>query len=191
MTVRTTAAQVLVRLEAEDRTLSGEIEHVRGDVPSRDDGLLIELVSGTLRWRNALDAVIASASQRAVRDLDPEARAVLRLAVYQLRYLDRIPPRAAVHEAVESIKALGRPRLAGFVNAVLRTVIRRGKAISLPKRPDTGASVEAQLRYLSITLSHPASVIWSTVSGTARPELLINRSTDFQRSTTSVTSDSI
>lgn len=159
ITVRAAAAQVLCALEQGGTTLGTEIEHRRADVPERDRALFLELTTGTLRWRNELDAVIAAASQRAVSQIEGTTAAVLRIATYQLRHLDRIPDHAVVHESVDTIRQLGQPKAAGFVNAVLRTVIRRGPAISLPRRPPAGASLDAQIRYLSITLSHPAWLV--------------------------------
>ncbi|MEO8481758.1 MAG: 16S rRNA (cytosine(967)-C(5))-methyltransferase RsmB [Acidobacteriota bacterium] len=159
ITVRAAAAQVLLAIETGETTLGTEVERWRSEVPERDRALFLELATGTLRWRNELDAVIAAASQRAAREIDPPALAVLRLAVYQLRHLDRIPEHAIVHESVDTIRQLGQPKLSGFVNAVLRTMIRRGPAISLPKRPPSTSGIDAQVRYLSITLSHPAWLV--------------------------------
>lgn len=159
ITVRAAAAHVLLALEQGDTTLGAEVERWRSEVPERDRALFLEIVTGTLRWRNELDAVIAAASQRAAREIDPVALSVLRLAAYQLRHLDRIPEHAVVHESVDTIRQLEQPKAAGFVNAVLRTIIRRGPAISLPRRPPVGASLDAQVRYLSITLSHPAWLV--------------------------------
>jgi len=158
-TVRTAAAQVLLAIEQGETTLGNEVERRRAEVPERDRALLVELATGTLRWRNELDAVIAAASQRAVRAIDPVALAVLRLGGYQLRHLDRIPAHAIVHESVDTIRQLGQPSASGFINAVLRTIIRRGPAISLPKRPADAGAIEAQVGYLSITLSHPAWLV--------------------------------
>jgi 16S rRNA (cytosine967-C5)-methyltransferase len=64
-----------------------------------------------------------------------------------------------VHESVEVVRALGAPRAAGFVNAVLRTVLRRGPALALPPRATPEDPETKQVRYLSITLSHPAWLV--------------------------------
>jgi 16S rRNA (cytosine967-C5)-methyltransferase len=164
--VRVAAARVLLAIEAGE-TMGAEVDRNRTEIPERDGALLVELTAGTLRWRNELDAILASASQRAVKTIDPVARSVLRLGAYQIRHLDRIPAHAVVHESVESMKALGQPRSAGFVNAVLRTIIRRGPTIALPKRPTleampvagSAAGIDAEVRYLSVTLSHPAWLV--------------------------------
>lgn len=159
MSVRAAAAQVLLAIDRGETTLGAEVERWRSEVPERDRALFLELTTGALRWRNELDAVIAAASRRAAREIEPTALTVLRLAAYQLRHLDRIPEHAVVHESVDTIRQLEQPKAAGFVNAVLRTMIRRGPAISLPKRPASDATLDAQVRYLSITLSHPAWLV--------------------------------
>src|SRR5215470_16517556 len=115
---------------------------------------MLELSAGTLRWQNELDAVIAACSRRGVADLGAQVRAVLRLGAYQLKHLDRVPVHAVVHESVELIKGLGQARAAGFVNAVLRAITRRGENLRLPARPRAGASRADAVRYLSTTLSH-------------------------------------
>lgn len=91
---------------------------------SRDAGLAEEIAMGVLRWRGAIDFLVETFSRRPVRKLDPEVLAALRMAIYQLRWLDRIPPHAAIHESVELIKRARKRSAAGFANAVLRKVTR-------------------------------------------------------------------
>jgi 16S rRNA (cytosine967-C5)-methyltransferase len=90
---------------------------------SRDAGLASEIVFGVLRYQAQLDYLIAYYSGRR-RKLDPEVSIALRMAVYQLRYLERIPPHAAVAESVELVKRAHKRSAMGFVNAVLRKVTR-------------------------------------------------------------------
>ncbi len=90
---------------------------------SRDASLAYEIVFGVLRYRAQLDHLITLYSGRA-RKLDPEACAALRMGIYQIRHLERIPPRAAVAESVELVKRARKHSAAGFVNAVLRKVNR-------------------------------------------------------------------
>jgi 16S rRNA (cytosine967-C5)-methyltransferase len=75
---------------------------------------------GALRWRSLLDEEIARASSQPVSKLDLEVLTALRLGVYQLRWLNRIPPRAAIHESVELVKRARKRSAAPFTNAVLR-----------------------------------------------------------------------
>jgi 16S rRNA (cytosine967-C5)-methyltransferase len=81
---------------------------------------------GVLRWQSALDAEIAAASSQPIAKLDLEILIALRMAVYQLRRLDRIPARAAIHESVELAKVARKRSAASFVNAVLRKVAATG-----------------------------------------------------------------
>lgn len=94
------------------------------DLDSRDAALAETLVFGCLRYQAQLDSLIAFFSGRPQPKLDEEVRIALRLGIYQLRYLDRIPSHAAVTESVELVKRANKRSAAGFVNAVLRKVHR-------------------------------------------------------------------
>lgn len=165
--VRVAAARVLLAVNDRGATLGTALDAASTDVPPVDRGLLIELTAGVLRWRNTLDAVIASAGKRSVRDIEPPVLAILRLGTYQLRFLDRIPAHAVVHSSVAAVRTLGRTSASGLVNAVLRAIVRRGPAISLPARPGEDAPVDRQVNYLATTLSHPAWLVrrWIARSG--------------------------
>jgi 16S rRNA (cytosine967-C5)-methyltransferase len=89
---------------------------------SRDAGLASEIVFGCLRYQAQLDHIIGLF---AAGPLDPEVRIALRMGIYQLRYLDRIPVHAAVSESVELVKRSKKRSAAGLVNAVLRKVDRQ------------------------------------------------------------------
>ncbi len=89
---------------------------------SRDAGLASEIVFGCLRFQAQLDHLIAL---RVPGGLDPEVRIALRMGIYQLRYLDRIPAHAAVGESVELAKRARKRSAAGLVNAVLRKTGRQ------------------------------------------------------------------
>jgi len=88
-----------------------------------DRGLCHELVCGVVRWQAALDRLIARKTDPA-RELRPALRNFLRLGLYQIFWLDRIPPHAAVHETVEQTKRAGYHSQAGLINAVLRSYLR-------------------------------------------------------------------
>src|SRR5260370_33277396 len=88
------------------------------DLDSRDAGLASEIVFGCLRYQLQLDYLIGN------RRLDIEVRIALRMGIYQLRYLTRVPAHAAVAESVELVKRARKRSAAGLVNAVLRQVDR-------------------------------------------------------------------
>lgn len=90
----------------------------------RDAALAHEIVFGVLRYQAQLDYLIGQFSSRPAHKLDPEVRIVLRMGVYQIRYLERVPNHAAVAESVSLIRRARKHSAAGFVNAVLRKVNR-------------------------------------------------------------------
>src|SRR5205085_3516850 len=85
-------------------------------------GLATEIVMGVLRWRSKLDIELAQFSSQKLQKLDTEVITALRMAVYQMAFLDRIPQRAAVHESVELVKRARKRSAVPLVNAVLRKV---------------------------------------------------------------------
>jgi transcription termination factor NusB len=91
----------------------------------RDRALVTELVNESLRNLGYIDAIINHFSTLPVENMKPFIRNVLRMSVCQLRVLTKIPPHAAVHEAVELAKSQGYSSLSGFVNGVLRAVVRK------------------------------------------------------------------
>jgi len=119
---------------------ASDLLHARAaSLDSRDAGLAHEIVFGVLRYRAQLDFLIPHYSGRTAR-LDPEVRTALRMGIYQLRHLDRVPPHAAVAESVTLIRRARKTSAAGFVNAVLRKVDRapvvcpdRGTELSCPE----------------------------------------------------------
>ncbi len=125
---------------------------------SRDRALATSLVTGTLRWRNRLDFLLAQASARPLDRLDPEVLDLLRLALFQLLFLERVPVSAVVDDAVSLTRAIGKSSASGLVNAVLRRLARTRHQVTFPALPSTLASSadrEAWLTALAITGSHP------------------------------------
>jgi 16S rRNA (cytosine967-C5)-methyltransferase len=137
---RDTALKVLTRVEADGAhaaaVLAAELAGV-GD--ARETALCTELVYGVLRRRPWLDRLIESAAGRPLDRVDPATRRILRLAAYQIAFLERIPARAAVFEAVEQVRRRGSPRLAGLANAVLRKLADRERASLAPPAPGPDA----------------------------------------------------
>lgn len=107
------------------------LRHDGAELDTRDAGLAEAIVMGVLRYQGQLNFLIGHFAGRPQPKLDPEVRIALQMGIYQLRYLDRIPPHAAVMESVELVK-LSKPSAAGFVNAVLRKVHRN--AVKWPDR---------------------------------------------------------
>jgi len=118
---RVAAFDILLRVEQHDAYAS-ELLHSRqyAKLSSADHGLTTELVMGVLRWRPLLDRDISRASSQKLERLDREVLLALRLAAYQIIFLDRVPQRAAVHESVELVKRARKRSAVPFANAVLR-----------------------------------------------------------------------
>jgi 16S rRNA (cytosine967-C5)-methyltransferase len=118
---RAAAFDILIRVER-DSSFASELLHsaTYEGLSTPDHALATELVMGVLRWRSRIDDEIATASSPPLSKLDLEIIVALRLALYQFRWLDRIPQRAALHESVELVKRARKRSAAPFVNAVLR-----------------------------------------------------------------------
>jgi len=98
----------------------------------RDRNLVTEIVYGTLRWRGWLDYILQSSLSRPWDSLDPKLAILLRMSLYQISRMDRVPAHAVVNDAVELAKKKARNGSAGFVNGVLRSLLR--------KRPWSGSA---------------------------------------------------
>ena len=147
---RRAAFAILLRVETQS-SYAAELLHspLTADLSAPDAALATELVLGTLRWQAQLDFIAQQLTKMKWESLDPEVRTALRLGLYQLRFLTRIPPRAAVHESVEIVKISGKRSAAGLVNAVLR----KGGAVDLPSlRPQSMPALD----WLAVETSHPA-----------------------------------
>lgn len=96
----------------------------RTDFPLQERRLATELVCGMIRRSATLDAIIGAHLSRPIESIEPGLHLLLKLGTYQLVFLDSIPPHAAVHETIELAKRLGKPRWAGFMNGVLRSIDR-------------------------------------------------------------------
>ena len=139
-----------------DRALHAEARRHRLD--GRERALATQLAYGAVQRRATLDFLTEQLAGRPASDLDPPVRAGLRLGLFQLCYLDRVPAHAAVGEAVELVKG-DAPRGAGLVNAVLRRAAREGEALLAALGDATPA--EAAIRH-----SHPewiAELWWRTL----------------------------
>ena len=119
---RQVAFQVL-EIVAEGAFASDALRERSQSLSSRDAALASQIVFGCLRWQRQLDFLIYHYSHRPPESLDLVVRIVLQAAIFQLRYLDRVPAHAAVHESVEYVKQRQRAA-SGLTNAVLRKVTR-------------------------------------------------------------------
>jgi 16S rRNA (cytosine967-C5)-methyltransferase len=134
---RAAAFEILLRIENTDAYASELLHSSRfAKLSPVDHGLLTELVMGVLRWRTVLDKSIAEHLAQPITKLDVQVLTALRLGVYQLLFLDRIPAHSAVNESVELVKQARKRSAAGMVNAVLRKIDKGSRDLNLSSHPD-------------------------------------------------------
>jgi 16S rRNA (cytosine967-C5)-methyltransferase len=163
---RQAALNILLRIEQQDAYAS-ELLHASqyAALSPADHGLATELVVGVLRWRSLLDRQIAQHSSQRLEKLDAEVLTALRLAAYQLSFLDRIPERVAVHESVELVKGSRKRSAVPFANAVLRKLSQA----ALEKRDAPSASRPENLAGLSQASAHPLWLVERWAQQFGRP----------------------
>ena len=162
---RAVAFEILLKVEREQSYASELLHSARfAKLSSADHGLATELVMGVLRWRLLLDRRLALASSQKLERLDDEVVAALRLGIYQLQFLSRIPARAAIYESVELVKAARKRSAASFANAVLRKIARETSHNAV-----AGSATEELKQIRAAT--DPASL----ARNAAHPEWLVER----------------
>jgi len=153
---RKIAYEVLRRVEAEGAYASDLLHAELGArIRVEDAGLATELVMGVLRWRRLLDFLLDRQLKKPVVKLDLPVALALRIGLYQLRFLERIPARAAVNESVELVKSARKTSAATLVNAALR---RAADDAQLPAQNLLPQDTPAAER-LGILHSHPTWMV--------------------------------
>jgi 16S rRNA (cytosine967-C5)-methyltransferase len=144
------------------------LDRARTGLDNRDRAFLLELVYGVLRNRARLDWLLDRFSAQPVARTDPWTRNILRLAAYQLLFLDKVPASAAVNTATELAKAHGRKPQ--YVNGLLRTLERNKENLPLPADEDPAAR-------LAVLYSHPRWLVqrWIGRFGADRAEDALRR----------------
>src|SRR4051794_28921342 len=154
---RRVAFEILSRVEEQGAYASILLAEREPELSPADRSLSHELVLGVLRWRLWLDCVIEHFSRRKIEALDLPVVLALRLGLYQLRFLSRVPPSAAVNESV-NMAYLARVRSAsGFINAVLRRAVRE-------PHYDPAVSISDPNEQLAVATSHPRWLIESWIA---------------------------
>ncbi len=149
-TARDTALEVLMQIERANAWSDGSLKRTiaKNGLEGREAALATRLAYGVVQNRTLLDFYITCYCVQKAHKLEPVIRNILRIGGYQILFMDKIPHRAAVNEAVEMCRRNGRPRAAGMVNAVLRKFVANW--MNMPPIPQ-GSTAE----YLSIRYSHP------------------------------------
>ena len=183
-TARTIAYDALLRVENE-AAYASEVLHARLNentavkVSARDAALATEIVMGTLRWQRLLDFFIEHYTGKNPLALDVEVLIALRIGIYQLRHLARIPASAAVHESVELVKRARKQSAASLVNAVLRRAAAESTKPARNFLPRELASADA----LGLLNSHPTWLVerWLERFGRERTVALLEANNEAPR----------
>lgn len=143
---RTHALNILNRLDKSDKTLDSLLEEFQKErsLSKRDRSLFNAIVYGVLRWRGRLDWIITRLSRTEAKKTKPEIMNVLRIGLFQIIYLSRVPVSAAVNTSVEMAKLLSGKRDSGYVNAVLRKASREHETLPYPdvaENPEYSVSI--------------------------------------------------
>lgn len=148
---RGTAVKLLSRYESSDsfvdKLLDAELR--RSELSPADKALVTELVNGTVRWQSRLDWVLTGFYHGEFAKCLPLVKNSLRIALYQMLFLSKIPAPAAINESVELVKRGKGDRHAAVVNGVLRNILRNIQNIRYPVKEDN------VVLYDSIVYAHP------------------------------------
>lgn len=148
--------EILLETDREGRqcqTVIGNVLDKHQFLPKCDRAFITRISEGTIEYRIQLDYIIDCVSDIKVKKMKPVIREILRMSVYQMRYMDSVPDRAAVNEAVKLAQRKGFRNLKSFVNGVLRNISRRVDDIVWPDRSASPA------RYLSVRYSMPEMLV--------------------------------
>lgn len=131
---RAIALEILIEFEQKQAYSNLLLHHhlSKSQLKTVDKRLVTELVYGVIQRLSTLDWLINQLVKKGVASLEPWVKQTLRLGLYQLMYLDRIPPRAAVFETVSLAKKRGHAGIAKLINGVLRAYLRKKDEITFP-----------------------------------------------------------
>jgi 16S rRNA (cytosine967-C5)-methyltransferase len=167
---RRAAVDALALIDQGDMDLGAAVAKARATLSDERDGaLLLELVAGTLRMRNAIDYQLAQRVSRPLEKLDAAVLRILRLSAYQLLYQSRLPAAAVINDAVDLTRRAGKSSAAGLTNAVLRAISRNMHRLTWPPR-------EQVVEHFSVVLSHPRWLVerWLERHGESATEAWLN-----------------
>ncbi|MFA7418858.1 MAG: 16S rRNA (cytosine(967)-C(5))-methyltransferase RsmB [Melioribacteraceae bacterium] len=153
--VRGLAVKILNRIDRTDAYLDKllEIEIKNSNLIGADKALLFEIVHGVTRWQGRIDWILTGFYKGQFSKAIPNVKNALRVALYQILFLDKVPDYAAVNEAVDFVKKLQGQAAADLTNAILRNIIRNKESIRYPN-PDEDIN-----NYLSAYFSHPTWLV--------------------------------
>lgn len=155
---RACALRVLTRIDEQGAfshiALHAELE--RSQLKAKDRALATEIVYGTLTWRPTLDEMIEYLTKRSLDRIEVLAVRILRMSLYQLVFLDRVPEHAVCDEAVRLSAEFGSDALKPFINAVLREAVRQGTEFLRHRTYRASDELRKPVRYLSQRYALPS-----------------------------------
>ncbi|WP_372682280.1 16S rRNA (cytosine(967)-C(5))-methyltransferase RsmB [Desulfosarcina sp.] len=168
---RAASLAVLNRLDAGKATLDAVLDDAApmlAGLSHRDRALFNQLVYGVLRWRLRLDAVIAAHAERPLKKISPPILNILRLGLFQILFMDRIPASAAVNTAVNLARARKASNATGFVNALLRNALRDPQRFCVPD------ALDSPVDHIALTHAFPHWLVsrWIDRMGLAQTDRL-------------------
>ena len=153
--IRETILTILVKIDAKQGyiniLLSKSLD--KKNISTRDAAFITEITYGVVRNRNKLDWALSQFSTKPLSETAVLIRNILRMGVYQLLFLDKVPDYAICNESVQLTKKYGNPGIAKFVNGVLRNIIRNRENIRWPDKEKNIAL------YTSTIYSHPLQIV--------------------------------
>lgn len=151
--VREEALKILIKI-FDDKSYSNIlIKNLGQNFSSLDRAFITEMVYGTVKWKLRIDNVINSFSKIKTDKIQIPILNILRLGIYQMDFMSKVPQSAAVNESVKMAKKYGNPGAAKFVNAVLRNYSRSKDSIAYPDREKN------IVRYMSVYYSFPEWIV--------------------------------
>lgn len=133
-TAREQIVDLLIEIEKEDSYAQLVLKRALQDTDPKDKGFVTEVIYGTLKYQIKLDYILNQFSKTPVHRMKPLIRNLMRMSLYQMLYLDKVPTSAVVNEAVKIAKKRKFQTLSGFVNGLLRNIERQKDQISYPDK---------------------------------------------------------
>lgn len=127
-------------------------KHISGELSQQDESFIRELVYGVLENKSYIDYILSKVSKVKLKKIHPAILEIIRVGIYQLVFMDRVPTSAAVNESVNLAKKYGHKGSIGFVNGVLRNISRDKENISK-------IEIKDKVEYLCVKYSHPEFLV--------------------------------
>ncbi len=168
-TIREQIVMLLMAMEKDASYIQLVLKEELDKIDPKDRGFANEVVYGTTKYRLKLDHIINQFSKTPVKKMKPLIRQLMRMSVYQLLWLDKVPDSAVINEAVKIIHKRKMSNLSGFVNGVLRNIARNKEGIVYPDRS------KQPIAYLSLYYSVPEWIVekWVQAYGEAHTEAML------------------